>query len=268
MDYLKIVLQGFFNKNNRRYLDKYFIREFRKAEKDHYELDEFFDGCLDVIKEFEKDIENQLQARKRELLWIINDLKHPKGEETDAEKKAGERLIKELETEANTLDRNNFPVNLRPLTNFLILYDLSFDEVAYIKDTINGALNKTRQPVTSPPKLVEKRERTETDNYSHKQVAIAYEIMKLPINTENALSILQKHTKHRSVAVLLRNRISKASTLSSLAENKTTDTKHKKDLIAAKRLISGMKKQSKNKNAIADIDRIITAFQTSYENKY
>ena len=46
MNYLEIVLQGYFNDNNREFLEGYFFREFKKAEKEQFfEAVEFFNGC-------------------------------------------------------------------------------------------------------------------------------------------------------------------------------------------------------------------------------
>lgn len=101
-------------------------------------------------------------------------------------------------------------------------------------------------------------------NYSHKQIVIAYEIMKIPITTTNAKEILSKHSQTISVERFLSKRGYKPSELAKLSGNKSTDTKHLQDLEAAKRLVSGMK----NKNAVTDIGYIIAAFQTAFNSKY
>lgn len=49
MDYREIILAGYSAPNGREYLTSYFIREFRKAEKEHFSLEEFFTGCLNEI---------------------------------------------------------------------------------------------------------------------------------------------------------------------------------------------------------------------------
>jgi hypothetical protein len=104
--------------------------------------------------------------------------------------------------------------------------------------------------------------------YSQKQIAIAYEFMKIIITSQNAIGILKRHSKTTSTTKLLTKRINNVSDLTKLSGNKTADTKHLNDLKAAKRLMSGIKKQGKNKNAVADIDRIINAFQASYDKTY
>jgi hypothetical protein len=68
----------------------------------------------------------------------------------------------------------------------------------------------------------------------------------------------------QSVDKLMQKRVYKTSVLTNLFGNKTTDTKHLKDLLEAKRLISSTKKQA----TIKDINRIISAFKTSYDAKY
>ena len=88
--------------------------------------------------------------------------------------------------------------------------------------------------------------------------------MGITITSENAGGILKKHSNLKSADKLLQKRLNRVSELSALSENKSADTKHLTSLGNAKRLISGMK----NKKAITDIDRIITAFKTAYNNHY
>jgi len=101
----------------------------------------------------------------------------------------------------------------------------------------------------------------ESKKYSHPQIAIAYFVMNKTITKENAVKILEKHSQNKSVDKLLQKLISRNNQLTKSFDNKTTNTKHLNNLIAAKRLISGMK----IKSAITDIDRIITAFKTDCE---
>jgi hypothetical protein len=103
-----------------------------------------------------------------------------------------------------------------------------------------------------------------SNSYSLKQIAIAYAVMNIVITKQNADSILKKHSKLKSSSKLIQKRINKISELTLLSENKTVDSKHLTDLIAAERLISG----TKNKKAKADVKRIITAFKTTYDTKY
>jgi len=121
-----------------------------------------------------------------------------------------------------------------------------------------------KAPANSKIKTEQLKRSPKINSYSIKQIAIAYSIMNILITSENAETILKEHSKFTSASKLLQKRINKVSELSKISENKTADTKHLKDLQAAKRLMSGMK----NKNAINDIDRVIAAFTTAYKNKY
>ena len=74
MDYFEIVLQGYFNDNNREYLSQYFFREYKKAEKEYYEVNEFFDGCLKATEIFEKEINDRIfKLKKLRLLSEIRE---------------------------------------------------------------------------------------------------------------------------------------------------------------------------------------------------
>ncbi len=69
MEYLKIVLQGYFDQNNRENLNKFFFREFKKAEKEHFEADEFFSGCMKVVEGWKSNLQQQVFERKKELYF-------------------------------------------------------------------------------------------------------------------------------------------------------------------------------------------------------
>ena len=100
-------------------------------------------------------------------------------------------------------------------------------------------------------------------SYSLRQVCIAYHFMG-GINEDNAAKLLKAHTRFESVAKLMAKRIKKPSDLTQLSENKTADKKKLKDLLAAKRLISG----KKNNEALKHITHTITQFQTALQNNY
>ena len=139
-------------------------------------------------------------------------------------------------------------------------------------------IKKNWQPKTLPIQQTETKAEQETietkpifkpatkekKSYSHREIAIAYCVMGITITSENAGGILKKHSNLKSADKLLQKRLNRVSELSALSENKSADTKHLTSLGNAKRLISGMK----NKKAITDIDRIITAFKTAYNNHY
>jgi hypothetical protein len=77
MNYLEIVVQGYFNENNKDFLEKYFFREFKIAEKEQfYEANEFFNGCLKVITGWEKNLQDQVSKRKNELYLMLNGAKN------------------------------------------------------------------------------------------------------------------------------------------------------------------------------------------------
>ncbi|MGP8215969.1 MAG: hypothetical protein ACLQQ4_10430 [Bacteroidia bacterium] len=125
-------------------------------------------------------------------------------------------------------------------------------------------LEKLKHGKSILPEKNKKENKTENKKYSQRQIAIAYCIMGKLITSENAAKILSKHSDTRSTVKLLAKRINNASNLALLTGNKTSDTKSKNDLYAAKRLISGMK----NTKAVTDISRIITAFEIAYKNNY
>jgi hypothetical protein len=127
MNYLEIVLQGYLNKNNRDFLDKYFYREFKKAQKENfYEADEFFNGCLDVVNFLKQDLKNKVLDRKKELLMGLEiaknktiPIKDLQGKSVEQKRKETiEYCKKELESEtAYSIGDMSFTVNLIHISN-------------------------------------------------------------------------------------------------------------------------------------------------------
>lgn len=71
LNYLQIVLEGYGDINTRNFLKNYFIRKWKKAEENHYSLNEFFLGLRNVITIFEEDIKTRKAKRANELYTLI-----------------------------------------------------------------------------------------------------------------------------------------------------------------------------------------------------
>ena len=63
MDYLTIILNGYFN--NRKHLYNYFYRELKKAKELQYPPDEFFDGCNSIIQKLKWRYKKEFLAEKK-----------------------------------------------------------------------------------------------------------------------------------------------------------------------------------------------------------
>lgn len=154
MNYLEIVLKAYFNENNREFIDSYFLREFKKAEKEHYTADEFFNGCLKVINSWENYLEQKVNERKWQLHLMLSEAKNNTLSYGDIEGKTIEQKRKETieycEQELQNIRPDGigsltFQVHLSSLTNGRILYNMPFNELLFIKDAISRAYkNKLR----------------------------------------------------------------------------------------------------------------------------
>jgi hypothetical protein len=152
MNYLEIVLQGYFNENNREYLEKYFYREFRKAEMEFYEADEFFSGCLKVVTAFEEDLKRQLHKRKKELYFMLNGAKNGTLQYVNPGDKPIEQrfkdTIEDCTQELAGISINDFTVHLPSFTNGRVGYNLSNYEVLLIKHAIEKAFQMVESSKT------------------------------------------------------------------------------------------------------------------------
>lgn len=155
MEYLEIVLQGYFNEDNRAYLERYFFREFKKAEKEQFfAADEFFNGCLRVLENWERYFEDEVFKRKNQLHWMLiaaenGTLPHTK----EMEGKTTEQIIQETKKYCEEELKNvrpdgvggiTFLLHLHPLTNGRIYHNLKYKEVLQIKVSILKAFQKVQ----------------------------------------------------------------------------------------------------------------------------
>jgi len=159
MNYLDIVLQGYFNDNNREFLERYFFREFKKAEKEQFfEAVEFFNGCLKVIEGWEKHLQDKVFERKRELYLMLNEAKNGTLSYAELEGKTIEEKWRETiqyceqelkDVRPDGIGSLSFTVHLHSLTNGRIAYNMAYSEVLQIKLSILKAFKKT-QPNNEP----------------------------------------------------------------------------------------------------------------------
>ena len=175
MNYLEIVLQGYFNENNREFLEKYFFREFKKAEKEQYfEADEFFNGCIKVIESWEKYLQERVFERKHELYLVLNGAKNGTMKYGDLQGKTIEEKRRETieyceqelkDVRPDGIGSISFTVHLYSLTNGRIAYNMAYNEVLQIKLSILKAFKKTQpniEPLPPQPIVKQKPDKQET----------------------------------------------------------------------------------------------------------
>lgn len=135
MDYLEIMLKGYFDDTEKANLSDYLLEQFHKVESQTMTAKRFFDGCFNAIETLNKDIETRLLKRKEQLKY---------GAENSEKNK--DYFIDELKT----ISRKNFASTL-PHGGQLWAKDIDF-----IKETIQAAKVK----VTAPKEIDEPKEKT------------------------------------------------------------------------------------------------------------
>lgn len=167
MNYLEIVLQGYFNRNSKKFLEKYFLREFKKAEKEQFfEADEFFNGCLKVIEDWEKHLQQKVFKRQWELGGMLHAAKNGTLNYADMKGKTIEQNRQETieyckqelaDVRPDGIGSISFTVHLNSLTNGRVSYNMAYDELLQIKLAINKAFEATgSNDKTQPPQQSEK----------------------------------------------------------------------------------------------------------------
>ena len=145
MDYFKIIIEGYAKENSRSVLDKYFIRKYNEAKEQFYSLDEFFNGCQEVINSFYSEMYRRLFDRQNELHMIINWKKKGMTGDNDTPKEPSNldlQVVNELEQEVDEISRYNFPVNLFGLTKGTYTGNINENEVQFIEQSINLAKDR------------------------------------------------------------------------------------------------------------------------------
>ena len=146
MDYQKIVLQGYFNENSREYLESYFYREYKKAEKEFFKADEFFNGCLNVVKALDDHIKYMFNDRRNTLGLQRNQAKNGLLQYENMEGKTIEQKRKETiefcEQELASLSENDFPIPLPQITQGRLSGNIYKKDLIQIKLAIENARKK------------------------------------------------------------------------------------------------------------------------------
>lgn len=142
MDYLPVVLNGYINDNTRNHLPSYFIREFKKAEKEHYSIIEFFEGCLKIVTLFDEIILSNLHKRQNELYMILGWAENGMNGSNDQPKPLMEEHHKTIEyckKELEGINKENFPANLLQTTRDKFKGHLYYSQLLTIKRAIEKA---------------------------------------------------------------------------------------------------------------------------------
>lgn len=132
INYLKIVLDGYLDGNSRKYLKDYFKRQWKKAEANHYSIEEFFVGLRSVVKAFEEDI-NLRKAKRINELYILISLWKEKDLPDEEKAKQIQDFKDEIEFVKN---QDSHFAHLPGITNQQYVGNLTGTEVKYIKDSI------------------------------------------------------------------------------------------------------------------------------------
>jgi hypothetical protein len=145
MDYLNTILDGFVNERTNKHLDKFILREWKNAEKEYYDLEEFFDGCLDVISMFNDILDEQAHSRKSELDRMIvafrngNNVIYEERKKVVLSEEEVNVKIQDLLHEFEEIDRTKYNVHLSSLTKGKFIGHLYFQNIQYIEKNIRLA---------------------------------------------------------------------------------------------------------------------------------
>lgn len=158
INYEDIVLKVFLSSEIRQDIEGYFFRECKKAVINFYKPEEFFDGCLRVINNFESKLEIEAQKIKKKLdnnletiIRSLPDLdEHNINENEKLEKERVDKKVKAklkmFEWEFIEKGKANAYINLPENENGESV-KLNFNKIKIIKASIFLAQNKINNDV-------------------------------------------------------------------------------------------------------------------------
>ena len=185
MDFLEIVINGFFDENNNQNLSSYFYRECKKAEKEHYEPIDFFKGCLNVVNKWKNEIHKLTNNRRNELTQALRAAEEGnmqyeilEGETIEQKRRETIEYIKsQLNDERpHAIGDCSFNANLTSLTSGRVLYSIKYAEILQINLSIVEAFQKTIDFSQTDPEYF-KTKRVELDTICNIEVAIKSDIL-------------------------------------------------------------------------------------------
>ena len=173
MDYQEIILQGYFDENNRQHLENYFYRELKKAEKENYEADEFINGCHKILNYWKSDLTVQINERKKELNNIFM-LEKQKPKNTNSDEIIEYAKHEQKDVRPDGIGSLTYNMNLFKLTKGKVSYQMAYSEWQIIDHAIKSITlkvnlekikhsNKSQSNIYSTP-LEEFKPRGVSDN--------------------------------------------------------------------------------------------------------
>jgi len=163
MDYLGIILNGYYGENTREHLGSYFSRECKKAERENYTAIEFFNGCSNVTESMMKHLQEPLHERKKELYLMLNGAKQRTlkygSDSTKPIEQRRKETISSCEQELSNISETNFTVHLHSFTKGRWGGSMTYKEVLIIQTAIAQAHSLC---ITKSQKKPQKKKRHET----------------------------------------------------------------------------------------------------------
>lgn len=143
LEYFRILVTGYFKHGS--YLKDHIYREFKKAEKNFINKDEFFVRCNYIIKWLENEFDKHVNEEKRDCYDVLDYLKH-EPEKVEPGALPIDQHILQIENRLKTISRKDFTVQLYhhrgiPADYYMdFQHDLEYSDLQYIETAIRQAL--------------------------------------------------------------------------------------------------------------------------------
>lgn len=201
LEYFRILVTGYFKHSS--FLKDHIYREFKKAEKDFINKDEFFERCNNIIKWLKNEFDKRVNEQKKDYYDILHSLKHEPETVNCGEIPIDQHII-EIENRLKTISRNDFPVNLRhirgvPADYFMDFQNiLEYSDLQYIETAIKQALGMAvlddiAKDIKEPEQPKGKDYSGMNKNITVKQIALVYVYNNDLITRDNANNIVKKY---------------------------------------------------------------------------
>jgi len=157
MNYKEIIKEGFTNPVSRKNIEDYFLRHYKIAEQNNYSINEFFDGCFEVINKFEEKFNDSYLKEKKNLIYSIKDnkdrLKNWKHNKISNIPPTTQEFIDGQENKLNTLNKETFTVTMHDKTHGR--RSLKHGDIEEMKSTINNVKISLQSKKNKKPSNIE-----------------------------------------------------------------------------------------------------------------
>lgn len=175
-------------------MENFFYREYKKAKKDHYDADEFFQGCLNILDVFDQILQKQVNDQKNDIYQMIdwsndsclkNDNLSVGPKLVDPEH---ERIFSSFRDKLSIISKSDYSIHLPSITSGKYQGIVCEADISFLRGELKKAQKKISIEECLPLLNEEKELSLKID-----QIALYHVYQGIQITRENGNEIAKQH---------------------------------------------------------------------------